>query len=371
MAEFFMGQELIQAELPPNSPRPAETPPEGIIMTDVSDDGWARRYLYTSHMGKVENVLIREIPPDSSRRGLAQKIIGGATAFMQQAVPLRMGQAIAPGPVPPRPPAAAPPPVAAAPLPRRCPGPVEMPDGRIIEPDDPVTLNDICELMPLLLEAYKAVESRAPTRPLTTAPSGMPVPTGGFPSFGPSTGPFGGGGGRAPSGQLGPIAGNLQVNPNQGPAGPAGPPGPPGVGGAIDFVVKTDGDFTAGPGAFIAVPGTSVAFVQGSDGAVLFLIQAVAGCDMAQNFQIGLRVDGGTTFPLSATLIHTFAAGVSIFLVNATSVWPLTLASGPHTAEVMLRGIGAGEFCGGSGLGFPATVSANPDIPLSLIVVHR
>src|ERR1043166_3207350 len=72
MADMYMGQ----PELPTNSPRPAETPPDGVIVTDATPDGWTRRYVYKSYMGQVEETLIDEIPPRMS--GDAQVVDGGA-----------------------------------------------------------------------------------------------------------------------------------------------------------------------------------------------------------------------------------------------------------------------------------------------------
>lgn len=383
MPEFFMGQELTQVELPANTPRPPETPPEGVIVTDIDPDGWARKYLYTSYMGAVDEVLIREIPParSLSQGGMGARLGGAPTAFMTKPVSLRMGQAVGPGLVPQRPPSApaAPPPPPSTPA--KCPGPLEMPDGRIIQPDDNLTLTDLCEITPFLYEAYRKAEGQTPSRapsgplPISSGRPGAPVPGSGFPSMGPSTGSFGGGGGAPPTSQLGVVPGNQLVNPNigpAGPAGPAGPPGPAGPGAEIDFVVKTDGNFTAGPGAFVAVPGTSVAFTQGSDGGAVIMVQAVIGdppvTDAGQSAQIGLRVDGSDQ-PLTVRLLHTFAGGVGEFALGQATLFPFTLAAGPHTVELLFRSLTPGEFGGGTGV--PQTLQANSSIPLAVVVLHR
>lgn len=346
-------------ELPANSPRPAETPAEGVIVTDISPDGWTRKYVYKSHMGSAEETLLSETAPDRRAKkaemiptagripmglghnpqprfgapglGLGQSRSFGSPRHM---VPM-LGQA------PPEAPAPAPPP-----LPPACPGPLQMPDGRVINPEDSLSLENLCEILPFLLEAEgkKGGGGRGGLF--------------GQPSMGASAG-FGGfgGGGAGPAGA-------------PGTPGTAGLQGPPGPGTATDFLVKTDGDFTAGPGAFVTVPGTLLAFNTPADGAAIFLLQAVLGCSNSQNAVIGLRIDGAD-FPLNVRLIHTFPAGVEEFFIPVHASFPMNLTAGAHTVEVLLRGISAGEFCSASGLGFPATVSANTGTPLALTVLHQ
>jgi hypothetical protein len=403
--EFFMGQRLTQQELPPNVPRPARTPAEGVIVTDIAPDGWSRRYLYMAGPERTpEEIMISETPPSGQPiegpgrpRAMGVRIMGGLikpqNLLQRRSLPIvRMGQAVAPGPVPQPPPP--PPPAEPTAPPGTCPGPVQMPDGRVVKPEDGISLKDLCEIMPLLLDAYRSAAGLARGRggpgapgappyggpggpiPLTGGPPGSPMP-GGFPSFGPGTGTFGGGGGGGGGGgpipgPLGPIQGVTPLNPNQGPPGPPGPPGPGGGGGTVaDFVVKTDGDFTAGPGSFIPVPGTLLNFVQGADGAVVFLINAVFGCGQTTNDALAIRIDGTTVIPLQVSLFHTFVGGVGGFYQDATASWPMILPAGPHTVEIMLRGIGAGEFCGGAGFGFPATLGATPATPLTLTAFHQ
>jgi hypothetical protein len=251
-----------------------------------------------------------------------------------------------------------------------------MTDGHVIEPEDYIKLSDLCELVPFLMEAELQAKTKqaaakagiAPGQPLSLVgqtQGGMSAVAGGSPFGGPGGGGgggggfggFGGGGGPGPAGPAG-IPGT---------AGPAGPPGP---GTATDFLVKTDGDFTVGPGGFVPVPGTLLSFNTPTDGAAVFLLQAVLGCDNTQNAVIGLRIDG-TDFPLNPRLLHTFVAGVGEFFIPVSANFPMTLTAGSHTVEVILRGIGAGEFCSGAGFGFPATVSANPGTPLALTVLHQ
>lgn len=366
MAEYFMGSELTQQEWPPNARRPRETPPEGIILTETND-GWTRRILYKSMGGHAEEILISQTPPKVSKVSLGMENsltpIELPVTLVQESVP---GEVLAPTPRP----FEHPPVPVNVPLmgstslgqelpPPACPeGPIEMPDGRVLEPDDSLSVKDVCAIFGQLFEAY----TQAPP-----AEPGAPVPVvGGVARPGVQPGAAAGGVGAFLSGGGGPGA----TGP-QGPAGPTGPTGATGVGSA-DFIVKTDGDFTAGPGAFVPVPGTLVSFTQSEAGPVLLFLQAVFGCSPgAQNAQIGIRLDGTTVFPLAANLVHTFAGGVNEFLVPASSFFPLTVAAGAHTVEVVLRGIAAGEFCAGSGLGLVATVQANASVPLALAALHR
>lgn len=576
MARYFMGQELIQGELPANSPKPAETPPEGVIMTDLSKDGYAREYIYIAmagdepeeivisegyaekkrvsgaavaveedplpHMGSTielpdgivmpENALMPEgavfsglpqplrIPPNMGTRnpgsplvtmqmpgggsiplgamqnpmaqaqqqapirttlGIAPQVsvptvtiqkqapqapvsvqvaqapvpgvevqvpfiqrpieqtqempanvrisnsvdalrpvavqsvadgprmatpdrqvtmlgqvarplplttqearqsdtypinnpiaqntpMGGMSqigtpGYGQNQIPLRqLGQAAAPAPAP----AAATPPATTG----KCPGAVEMPDGRTIEPGDNITLQALCELMPFLVQTLTDLQAKglAPGQKVPVVgqtPDGrMAVPNAA--SFGPAgQGPYGrstggwvggGGGGPGPAGAPGPI-------------GLTGPPGP----GSITEppVVKIDGDFTAGPGAFVPVPGTAVSFKMSAAGVaeVKLVLTLGSGATMhSESAQIGVRING-TDYPLTVRLIQTMVAGVGEFHIGQSFLFPVTLPAGQYKAELLLRGLLPGEF--GGGLGTPASVNANPSIPLIITVSHN
>lgn len=431
-------------ELPLGTPPPMVTPPEGVVISRVEGDGWTRKYLYQAKKGMGDRIvehslLIAEIPPASrpTHREVPleltpsvvlppappQESVAQIPQMGQMQVPGQAGAMRVPGrgvsspfsgvrgaeaaltprpsmagtslpmiqnPQPPRSPrlsqaapgqSLAPVPPPACPVP---PGPMQLPDGKIINLEDPVTLSDLWQILPYMtqqcvtqLKEQTPAEKLGPPGAMPTSPIGA-----GFPGFGPATGMFGtggfggpGGGGALP-GPLGVVSSNTPQPPgpggsgSPGPTGPTGPAGPAGAGSAISFVTKQDGDFTAGPGAFVPVPGTLLNFTQGQTGPVLFMINACFGCDNAQNDALAIRVDG-TIIPLQATLFHTFVAGVSAFFLGATAVWPMNLATGNHTVEVMLRGIGAGEFCSGSGLGFSATLAANANVPLSLSVLHQ
>lgn len=437
----YMGQGPM--ELPLGTPPPMITPPEGVVISRIEADGWTRKYLYQSRRGMGDKILensllIAEIPPTPRpiRHEVPLEITPAVVLPQEQAPqaatpPLAMtpqlGQMPVPGSagamrvpgrgvsspfsgakgaeavLPPRPQLAGTnlPVLSSAPPPRslrlaqgpqspapvsgaNCPppGPMQLPDGRVIQLDSQITLADLWQILPYMTQqcVAQAKEQAAPPGPAGAMPT-SPIGAG-FPGFGPATGMFGTGGFGSPGGGAlpGPLGVVNQNTPqpssggggSPGPAGPPGPPGPAGVGAAIDFVTKTDGDFTAGPGSFVPVPGTLLAFTQGTTGSAIFIINACFGCGFpnAQNDALGIEVDG-TIFPLQANLWHTFVAGVGSFLQGASASWPMVLGAGSHTVQIMLRGITAGEFCSAAGLGTPATVSANPDVPLTLSVLHQ
>src|ERR1044072_4811661 len=89
MGRFFMGQELIQGELPANSPKPPSTPPEGVIMTDVAADGYTKEYIYIAGNGPAEEIVISEGYP-------AKKRVSGAAVAVEEAPEFEMGAAAEP-----------------------------------------------------------------------------------------------------------------------------------------------------------------------------------------------------------------------------------------------------------------------------------
>jgi len=266
-----------------------------------------------------------------------------------------------------------------------CPSdaPVELSDGTILQPDDTIRLRDICELVPLIIETLMAKAGNGQAGRVTP---GQTVPVRGNPSafgpalsppgfgakpgsiaggglFGPTAGPTGGGGG----GGFGGGGGGRRGGP--GPPGVQGPPGPAGPGTIEEPLVKMDGNFTvASASPFVPVPDTSRTFIQVANGYAVVLIQAVFGGNGGggvTNGQIGLRVDG-VDFPLTANLLHTFAAGVSQFLACVHASIPLKLIAGSHTVEVIVRGDSALV----SPTGLPVTVQANPTVPLYMSIIH-
>jgi hypothetical protein len=259
---------------------------------------------------------------------------------------------------------------------------VEFPDGRIIDPDDPVTLKDLCELLPFLMEAMqlqgRVSQALAPGQSVPVAGglnTGRGVRVTSPSQFGPSSGVSGGGGVSYPvsaGGFVGSGGGGAPGPQGQkGPPGATGATGPAGPGSNVSFKGKTDGDFSAGPGAFVPVPATKLDFVTAEDGPALFLVQATLGGGAAttsQNGYLGLRIDG-VDHPLAPRSIHTMAGGVDEYLVGNTTVFPIALTKGSHSVEVILRGLALAEFVGG--LGVAVTVSANPGIPLVVTALHR
>lgn len=386
-----MGEEIQAIELPPGAPVPKITPPEGVILTKRGLDGVTRKILYQTRLGSrgevvPRSMIIREILPDpmdiprtsmgidrSHAGGRAKPLMSGSPVPVVAGGGLRLGQISPTSPTAPpvssnpdaelQPPQAPP-----GTQPGACPGPIEMPDGRVINPDDAITLKDFCEMAPYFLETLKDMANGPRTGPVSL----VGQPSGYAQVVSPAGGMFGQGG---MNGAGGGMAG-FPAGGGGGP-GPAGKQGPPGPTAEIDVLTKVDGDFTAGPGAFVSVPGTQKTFSQGSAGYVVVFLQAVFGCGgaSAQSNQIGIKVtdsDGNsTTYPLTAILAHTDVSDVNVFIAPGFSMWPVSLAAGSYTVEVVLRGLSAGEFCSAAGLGLPATLSANTEIPFAMAVFHR
>lgn len=301
--------------------------------------------LATQESRKDSYPVSNPIAPAAPMGGMSQ--IGGTPGFTQNQIPLRhLGQA-----APAAAPAVAPPAVPATAPSGKCPGAVEMPDGTTIEPDHYITLATLCELMPFLTSTLTDLQAKAATKAL----AGQPIPTQN--GYGRGGGGWVGGGGGGP-----------------GPTGPAGPTGPVGATGPGSIteppVVKVDGNFTAGPGAFVPVPGTAVPFSLSAPG--IAKVEAIVTLgdlltQTSENAQIGVRING-TDYPLTVRLIHTAAAGVGEFAIGQSFTFPITLAAGNYVAELLLRGLMPGEF--GAGTGAPASVNATPAIPLIITVSH-
>lgn len=200
----------------------------------------------------------------------------------------------------------------------------------------------------------------------------MAVPTSA--SFGPAGQAAGG------SGPFGQAGGGMSFGGGGGGPGPVGPQGPVGSIGATGPgsiveppLIKTDGDFIAGPGGFVAVPGTLVPFAMAAAGVAQFNLLATVGVSsggsgLSQSLQLGLRIDG-TDYALITRLLHTFVGGVGEFMLGQTIHFALSLGAGPHTVEVILRGLIPGEF-GGAAIGIAGAVCAIPSVPLVLTVSH-
>lgn len=138
----------------------------------------------------------------------------------------------------------------------------------------------------------------------------------------------------------------------------------------IDFIVKDDDDFEAGPGDFIPVPKTALRFWVEQSGPAAFFVQAVFGWTgfPARNDHLGLLVDN-VVYPLVPNEAMQAAPGLGLFRFGAPSMWPMNLARGEHYAQVLLRG-GQDDGIVRVGLFLPCKVLANPKCPLSLMVMH-
>jgi len=319
---------------------------------------------------------------------------GGATSFFKKLIPLKaqpapkLGTTVTPegasSPVAlvqaralpvlgqtqqPGAPAELPQPQQEQPL-RKCPGPVALPDGRILEPGDYLRLEDLCEIMPYLLNAMKSsagVGQQVRVAGGIPGVQGVPTPS----MFGGAGGPLGPYGTGAPAGGFSGGGGGV------GPRGPAGPPGPAGADGAsvlisdiANGINKIDGDFTVAAGPFVAVPGTTVNFTTDIAGPILVLIQAeltLGGGGSSQNGQIGVRIDG-VDYGLARRCIHLFAGGTAEWMLGQSQMFWMVLPAGSHTLDILLRGLTAGEY--GVGIGTPATISASNDSPLQVVVLH-
>lgn len=138
----------------------------------------------------------------------------------------------------------------------------------------------------------------------------------------------------------------------------------------IDFVVKDDGDFTAGPGDFIPIPRTMMKFITDAHGPALFFVQAVFAWTgfAARNDHLGLLVDN-VVYPLLENEAMTDGPGVGLFKFGGPCQWAMNLAPGDHTAQVLLRG-GTDEGDVKVGLALPAKVKASHKCPLVLSSIH-
>lgn len=138
----------------------------------------------------------------------------------------------------------------------------------------------------------------------------------------------------------------------------------------MDFVVKDDDDFTAGPGDFIPVPKTSMRFWVEQEGPAIFMVQATFGWTgfPARNDHLGLLIDGAV-YPLVQAEGMLAAAGTGLFKFGGPSMWPMNLGRGEHHVQVLLRG-GNDDGEIKIGMALPCKVLANPKSPLSLMVMH-
>jgi hypothetical protein len=250
---------------------------------------------------------------------------------------------------------------------------VQLADGSLLDPEDPVTFAALCELIPILYDAVMLRNmEKAKGKGPRTGPVSLIGPRQGGAMAVPGAGAASPFGGTSPMGQMGGAVGGWGGG--GGAQGATGAQGPRGFGGVLDSITKTDGDFSAGPGAFVAVPGTALAFNTQVAGPAYFFVEGTAGNSIStggdsQSGQIGLRIDG-VDYPVATRLIHTFVGGVAEFMLPISLIYPIQLAAGAHSVELLIRGLAAFEFSG-SGLGIPFGFCAVSSIPLILSVAHN
>ncbi len=315
------------------------------------------------------------------------KIISNGPALGQMASPPAVDQAQPPTipgsrqdiPIPMTPPPAAPPQVSAAPaptpstLPAACLKAIQLPDGTVINPDDVITLKDLCAMIPYLKEAGLGAP-KGPVRP------GGPIPVvsntpgqmmGGLPSFGPAGSPFGQGGGGGGGGNvvvgpgpIGVVTGPTPVGgPGQGTQGPIGPVGPAGAGSIIDGVQKNNANFF-NSGAMAIVPGTTFTITVGGNGNVSlffsFEMSPNLGFASVYNVLAGIQIDS-TQYELWRKDEIQGAGGDRVTAMSAAGVLFINLSPGTHTISLIY---------GSSPAGNPWTLVASPTNPASIIAQH-
>lgn len=172
-------------------------------------------------------------------------------------------------------------------------------------------------------------------------------------------------------GAIGVVETPFVLDPLSTPAAPAAPR--PSTGRKalpIDFVVKDDGDFSAGPGDFIPIPKATMKFVTDVHGPALFFVQAVFASTgfAARNDRLGLLVNN-TVYPLGENEAVSEDGDLSLRKFGGSAHWAMNLAPGEHTVHVLLRG-GKDEGETKTGLALPAKVKASSRCPLVLSCIH-
>jgi hypothetical protein len=153
---------------------------------------------------------------------------------------------------------------------------------------------------------------------------------------------------------------------------PASPPSPAPArkSSVIDFVVKDDGDFMAGPGEFAPIPKTLMKFNVDIHGPALFFVQAVFAWTgyASRNDHLALLIDSAV-YPLTETETMTDGPGIGIFKFGGPCQWAMNLAVGEHSVQILLRG-GKDEGDIKVGLSVPSKIKASHRCPLVLSVIH-
>lgn len=252
-----------------------------------------------------------------------------------------------------------------------CERPMQLPDGKVIEPDDELTLRDFCAMLPFILK----LTEKEVAQDQGFVPNGR-IPLnriGSVPSFGPAGSPFaqgggggGGGGGTPGPGPIGVVTGNTPIGgPGQGTQGPPGPAGPQGPAGAANIagIQKTDGDFS-NIGAMAIVPGTSFDITVGGDGkvAISFSLPLSADGLDAEIFDVfaGIQI-GSTQYRVWRESANNGGGGDRFFFLTASGTLYVTLAPGTYTVSI----------CYGDNPGLNHfTVTTTPSAPASAVAQY-
>lgn len=137
----------------------------------------------------------------------------------------------------------------------------------------------------------------------------------------------------------------------------------------MDFLVKDDGDFVAGPGEFIPVPKTRLRFRSEVYSSAFFFVQASFGWSgfSARHDRMALLVDDVVYAISEKESISDVGSGV--ISEPSSSHWAMNLAPGEHSVQIMIRG-SRDEGQVKTGLWLPCRILANRKSPLVLSVLH-
>lgn len=244
-----------------------------------------------------------------------------------------------------------------------CATPMQLPDGTILNPDDPVLFKELCQLIPYLLKIARPVEQKK-------APGAIPlIKNPGFlPSFGPAGSPFGQGGASGPSGPgpVGVVAGPVPSGGggNVGPPGPPGPPGPAGTGQIVDGIQKNDANFFS-TGAFVVVPGTTftINVVTGGNNLAIYFNFQLENNGRASIFDVfaGIALDN-TNYQLWTQSEEQGAGSDQVFNLTGTGVLIIpNVPAGTHTISLIYGDNPAENHF---------TMIANANQPVSVVALH-
>lgn len=259
---------------------------------------------------------------------------------------------------------------------------VELSDGKVVHPDETITLKQLYEIVPLILETMQASGNApgAPNSPAGQITPGATVPVrGGTPGFNsPVTPGFGAkpgaitpasgfgkpgrpGGGAGGGGGWSGGGGGRGAPGQQGLPGIQGPVGPPGSGSILGGQRKTSGSFTI-TGAVQAIPDYLVNFTVTKKGNVTIRASANfhrnPGSTLPQ-VTFGLRV-GVTDHPLGFFHEQQAAGGDQVFDHHMMiELFLEDMEPGDYTVQ----GIYSGGFPGAE-MEFVAT----PDLPAMIVV---